>query len=224
MHLSTLCAQFVDKLNRAEGINRREFVNKVVSTHIRRMTQMEYSFNIYNKMAGAGILMALNAYIGTNEAPPVILCIGSDLAIGDSLGPVCGTMLQNKNCYKGCFVYGTLKKPVTAKEVKYLNAFLKETRPNSKIIAVDAAVGAAGDIGLIKINNKGLKPGLGANKKLPAVGDVSIMGIVAEKSLFNYSLLNLTRLNLVYKMSDIISDSLATFLMNAHKTSMRQVI
>lgn len=80
MHLSTLCAQFVDKLNRAEGINRREFVNKVVSTHIRRMTQMEYSFNIYNKMAGAGILMALNAYIGTNEAPPVILCIGSDLA------------------------------------------------------------------------------------------------------------------------------------------------
>ena len=77
---------------------------------------------------------------------------------------------------------------------------------------------------MIKINNKGLKPGLGANKKLPAVGDVSIMGIVAEKSLFNYSLLNLTRLNLVYKMSDIISDSLATFLMNAHKTSMRQVI
>ena len=175
---------------------------------------MEYSFNIYNKMAGAGILMALNAYIGTNEAPPVILCIGSDLAIGDSLGPVCGTMLQSKNCYKGCFVYGTLKKPVT----------VKETHPNSKIIAVDAAVGAAGDIGLIKINNKGLKPGLGANKKLPAVGDVSIMGIVAEKSLFNYSLLNLTRLNLVYKMSDIISDSLATFLMNAHKTSMRQVI
>gem|GEM_PF-2023013 len=153
---------------------------------------MEYSFNIYNKMAGAGILMALNAYIGTNEAPPVILCIGSDLAIGDSLGPVCGTMLQNKNCYKGCFVYGTLKKPVTAKEVKYLNAFLKETHPNSKIIAVDAAVGAAGDIGLITINNKGLKPGLGANKKLPAVGDVSIMGIVAEKSLFNYSLIALS--------------------------------
>lgn len=185
---------------------------------------MEYSFNIFNKMAGAGILMALNAYIGSNEAPPVILCIGSDLAIGDSLGPICGTMIQSKSNYKGAFVYGTLKKPVTAKEVKYLNNFLKETHPNSKIIAVDAAVGVAGDIGLIKINNRGLKPGLGANKKLPAVGDISIMGIVAEKSLFNYSLLNLTRLNLVYKMADVISDSVSTFLSSAQKNIMRQVI
>lgn len=174
-------------------------------------------------MAGAGLLMALNSYLGANEAPPVIICIGSDLAIGDSLGPVCGTMLQSKNSSSGVFIYGTLTKPVTAKEVKYLNTFLKDTHPNSKIIAVDAAVGAAGDIGLIKINNKGLKPGLGANKRLPAVGDISIMGIVAEKSLFNYSLLNLTRLNLVYKMADIISDSLSTFLISAQKNVLRPV-
>ena len=185
---------------------------------------MEYSFNVYNQIAEAGILMALNGYIGANETPPVILCIGSDLAIGDSLGPVCGTMIQSKNKVKNCFVYGTLKKPITAKEVKYLNAFLRETHPNSKIIAIDAAVGSSGDIGLIKVNQKGLKPGLGANKKLPAVGDISIMGIVAEKSLFNYSLLNLTRLNLVYKMAEIISGSVATFLSNSQTNTMRPAI
>ena len=38
------------------------------------------------------------------------------------------------------------------------------------------------------------------------------MGIVAEKSVFNYSLLNLTRLNLVWKMADIIADAITTFL------------
>lgn len=175
-------------------------------------TRMEYSFNLYNNMASAGILMAVNSFIGTNTAPPVILCIGTDLAIGDSLGPVCGTLLESKNISKNFFLYGTLKKPVTAKEAKYLNEFLKETHPTSKIIAIDAAVGSAGDIGLIKIHNKGLKPGLGVNKKLQTVGDISIMGIVAEKSMFNYSLLNTTRLNLVYKMADIISDSLSTFI------------
>lgn len=61
-------------------------------------------------------------------------------------------------------MYGTLKRPITAKEVKYLGDFFKKTHPNSKIIAIDAAVGDAGDIGLIKIANKGLPPGLGAIK------------------------------------------------------------
>ena len=75
----------------------------------------------------------------------------------------------------------------------------------------DAAVGDAGDIGLIKVSSNGIRPGLGANKKLERIGDVGIMGIVAEKSLFNYSLLNLTRLNLVWSMADIISSALSDF-------------
>ena len=85
---------------------------------------------------------------------------------------------------------------------------------------MDAAVGDAGDIGLIKITSNGLKPGAGANKKLSRVGDVGILGIVAEKSVFNYSLLNLTRLNLVYKMADIISDALASYTAKAAETQL----
>ena len=38
------------------------------------------------------------------------------------------------------------------------------------------------------------------------------MGIVAEKSVANYGLLNTTRLNLVYSMSEVISDALSTLL------------
>ena len=168
---------------------------------------MEYSFNFCNKMAPSGLVLALDKFLQT-ERQPVILCIGSDLAIGDSLGPVCGTLLQERSCG---FVYGTLRQTVTAKEVRYMNEFLRDTHPGSPVIAVDAAVGDAGDIGLIKISDCGIKPGLGANKKLGKVGDVGIMGIVAEKSLFNYSLLNLTRLNLVYRMAEIIAEAVSAY-------------
>jgi putative sporulation protein YyaC len=155
---------------------------------------------------------------GDFSTPPVIVCVGSDLAIGDSLGPITGSMLKHKTQGLGVFIYGTLGAPVTAKEIKYLRPFLKQTHPSSQIIAIDAAVGAEGDIGLIKLSNTPLFPGSGANKKLGAVGDISIMGIVAEKSLANYGLLNTTRLNLVYTMAQIISDGISAVLWERAKS------
>lgn len=163
---------------------------------------MEYAFHFNNSMAETGMLMALTRCLGPLEAPPVVLCIGSDLAIGDSLGPVTGTLLQEQG-FRG-YVYGTLKTPVTAKEIKYLDGFLRRTHPASKIIAVDAAVGEEGDVGLLKVIAGPLRPGSGANKRLGKVGDVSVLGIVARKSSFSYSLLNLTRLNMVYRMAETV--------------------
>ena len=149
---------------------------------------------------------------GNFDKPPVLVCIGSDLAIGDSLGPIVGSMLKYKTQGLPVFIYGTLAAPVTAKEIKYLRAFLKETHPFSQVIAVDAAVGAEGDIGMIKLNDQPLYPGAGANKKLGAVGDLSLMAIVAEKSIANFGLLNTTRLHLVYSMAETISDALSSLL------------
>lgn len=194
---------------------------------------MEYSFHIYNKLASDGVAMATDRLLLADEKrkmagagisspikndeflgnkPPVIVCIGSDLAIGDSLGPITGSMLKFKTQGLGVFLYGTLAAPVTAKEIKYMRTFLKETHAGSQIIAIDAAVGSEGDIGLIKINDTPLMPGAGANKQLGALGDLSIMGVVAEKSVANYGLLNTTRLNLVYTMSEIISDGISSLL------------
>lgn len=193
---------------------------------------MEYSFHVYNKLAADGLSMALNKLLEGQSAknenkrkgagmrspkflpPPVVVCIGSDLAIGDSLGPITGSMLSYKTQGVNFFLYGTLTAPVTAKEIATLRAFLKETHKKSPIIAIDAAVGEKGDIGLIKISDKPLYPGAGANKKLGAVGNISIMGVVAEKSLMNYGILNTTRLNLVYAMAEIISDALSSLLWN----------
>ena len=175
---------------------------------------MEYSFNLFNALAPSGEVIALKKLLSDCKEPPVVVCIGSDLSVGDSLGPVTGTKLKEKLAGLNLYVYGTLARPITAHEVKYTNQFLKNTHPGSPIIAIDAAVGAAGDIGLIKIAGRGLSPGSGANKRLAKIGDVSIMGIVAEKSLFNYSLFSATRLNVVYKMAEIISEGVATFLID----------
>ena len=176
---------------------------------------MEYSFNVYNSLAAGGEVLALKRILPELTDAPVIVCIGSDLSVGDSLGPVTGTKLKEKLSGYNVYVYGTLAKPITAHEVKYTNQFIKNTHPNSTVIAIDAAVGAAGDIGLIKVAKRGIKPGSGANKRLAKVGDVSVMGIVAEKSLFNYSLFSSTRLNIVYKMAEIIAEGVATFIIEA---------
>ena len=203
---------------------------------------MEYSFHIYNQFATDGLCMAIDKLLKTDlsekltpkkyaenkqgrttanfrrhfngdfNAPPVVVCIGSDLAVGDSLGPIVGSMLKHATQGLPAFIYGTLASPITAKEIPYLRAFLRETHPSSQIIAVDAAVGAEGDIGLIKLNHAPLFPGAGANKRLGAVGDISILGVVAEKSVAYYGLLNTTRLNLVYTMSRIICDALSSLL------------
>ena len=154
--------------------------------------------------------------------PPVIVCIGSDLAIGDSLGPITGSMLKYKTQGTNAFLYGTLASPVTAKEIRYIRTFLKETHKDSPIIAIDAAVGDKGDIGLIRLIDRPLLPGAGANKKLGAIGDISILGIVAEKSITNYGLLNTTRLNLVYSMSEIISDALSSLLWNREERLLKK--
>ena len=188
---------------------------------------MEYSFHIFNKLASDGASMALDKLLRVNfrqkwkmkgagtrleDAPPVVVCVGSDLAIGDSLGPIVGSMLKYKTQGAVSFLYGTLASPITAKEIPYMRGFLQETHPNRQIIAVDAAIGEKGDVGLMKLSDTPLRPGAGANKRLGEIGDVSVMGIVAEKSLANYGLFNTTRLNLVYTMAEILSDALSNLL------------
>ncbi len=169
----------------------------------------EFSFSVFNNYSQDGIFQSLSE-CNPNNDKPIIVCIGSDLVLGDSLGPLVGTFLRNKRL--GAYVYGTLNAPITAKEVEYAKIYLKQMHPNSSIIAIDAAVGNKEDVGLIKVCDKGLKPGLGVNKNLGVLGDVSIIGIVASKSLQNYNLFNLTRLNLVYKMAEKISCGIESYI------------
>ena len=173
------------------------------------MSEKKYSFSTFNEFSKDGIFQSLIECNPSNKKP-IIVCIGSDLVLGDSLGPLIGTFLK-KDGVKS-YVYGTLNFPITSKEVEYARTYLKQMHPDSMIIAIDAAVGEPNDVGLIRVQNKGIKPGLGVNKDLSEVGDVGIIGVVAAKSLQNYNLFNLTRLNLIYKMAEDISKGITKYI------------
>ena len=173
------------------------------------MSEKTYSFNTFNAHATDGIFQALIECNPKNKKP-IFICIGSDLVLGDSLGPLVGTFLRNRQVKS--YVYGTLNYPITAKEVEYARTYLKQMHPSSIAIAIDAAVGNSEDVGLIRVVNKGLKPGLGVDKNLGTVGETSIIGVVAGKSLQNYNLFNLTRLNLVYKMAENIVEGIEKYV------------
>lgn len=167
-----------------------------------------YAFSSFYDYSKKGIVDALKTFAPENKNPAVI-CIGSDLVLGDSLGPLVGTML--KKAGTPCYVYGNLTHPVTAKEIGYAKNYIKKTHPDSFIIAVDAAIGNKEDVGTVKVSAGSLRPGLGVDKKLGKIGDVSIIGVVASRSLQNYNLFNLTRLSLVYKMAEVIAGGIAEY-------------
>ena len=173
------------------------------------MENKSFTFSTFNTFAKEGIYQAL-CECNPLKKRPIFICIGSDLVLGDSLGPLVGTFLKSKNV--SSFVYGTLNFPVTAKEVEYARTYLKQMHPNCITIAIDAAVGQTDDVGIIRVMDKGIKPGLGVNKNLGTVGDLGIIGIVAGKSIKNYNLFNLTRLNLIYKMAEQIADGIVKYV------------
>ena len=115
----------------------------------------------------------------------MIVCIGTDLSIGDSLGPIVGTMLHEYNL--NAFVYGRLSETITAKDIRSIKSFVEKAHPKAKTLIVDAAIGEKNDVGSIKMSLAPIRPGLGANKDLPEIGTVNLIGIVAERSCANYS-------------------------------------
>lgn len=162
----------------------------------------------FNKYASEELFNELYNELKGKE--PVFICIGSDLVLGDSLGPLVGTFIKNKKI--GADIYGTLNYPITAKEIEYARKYIKIMHPNKTIVAIDASIGNEEDIGIIKVKNEGIRPGLGVNKNFDLIGDVSIIGIVASRSFQNNNLYNLTRLNLVYKLSETIANGIEKYI------------
>lgn len=158
---------------------------------------IQYVFNSASRKNFLEMAKALKTIC--NNEKPIVVCVGSDLTVGDSLGPFVGTTLIKDN-ELDFFVYGTLENPITAKEVETINKKIKLIHPNSKILVVDAALGKKSEIGYVKVLDSGIKPGLGVKKDLPLLGDVSIIAIVGEYLDKKYTLSGNERFNLVYLM------------------------
>jgi len=174
---------------------------------------MDYCFHFRNTLTPYAVARAIAALM--KGELPVIVCIGSDLTPGDCLGPVAGSLIRSEQSAAPYFVYGTLNAPVTAKEVNYLKRFFALTHPHRKILAIDAAVGEREEIGLIKISDHGLQPGSGVKKQLGRIGDISVLGIVADKKDFTFSLLNSIRFSPVYAMASAIAAGVRSYCREA---------
>ncbi|MBO5926245.1 MAG: spore protease YyaC [Clostridia bacterium] len=170
------------------------------------MNQFVYNYNTSN--ASDGISEGLKLIYNTKY--PVIICVGSDLAVGDTLGPLIGSILKDKLQGKA-YVYGSLECPITAKEINVIYNTAKLLHPKSKLLVIDAAVGDKNDVGRIKLSDYGIKPGKGIQKDLALIGDVSIIGIISDKNNSKYTIFNETRFSLVKKISDVIVDGILKY-------------
>lgn len=136
----------------------------------------------------------------------VIVCIGTDRAIGDALGPLVGTMLNDKGFKYP--VYGTLKKPIHALNIYETIEDIKKTHTNGNFLAIDACLGSKSNIGIIQIREGPIFPGKGVGKKLPQIGHHSIVGIVDKIDENNKFSFNNIRLNFILELSEIICSSI----------------
>ena len=105
-----------------------------------------------------------------------IVCIGTDKCIGDSLGPIVGSILKEMNL--PIPVYGTLEDPIHALNLKEKLSEINKLHETNNIIGIDACLGNEEDIGNIIIRDHPIYPGKGVGKSLPEVGNISIVGIV----------------------------------------------
>lgn len=152
--------------------------------------------------------------------PLVFLCIGSDRATGDSLGPIIGYKLAQRRL-SSVFVYGTLEHPVHAKNLDETIREIQDSFEHPFIIAIDASLGKTSHIGYFTLARGSLKPGAGVGKDLPQVGNLFITGIVNMSGFLEHSLLQTTRLHTVMLLADNICSGIFYCLAKLEQTAKR---
>jgi putative sporulation protein YyaC len=139
--------------------------------------------------------------------PIVFICIGTDRSTGDSLGPLIGTLLEERQL-NSFYVYGTLDEPIHAVNLDEKLNEINHKHFNPYIIGIDACLGRIKNVGVIQVATGPVKPGAGVNKELPGVGDIHITGIVNVSGFMEFFVLQNTRLNLVMKMAKTIANGI----------------
>lgn len=143
----------------------------------------------------------------SSTKPVVCMCIGTDRSTGDSLGPLIGSKLTSLSSVP-FHVYGTLDEPVHAVNLEATVQTVMDKYDDPFILAIDACLGQLSSVGMITVANGSLKPGAGVKKELPPVGNIHLTGIVNVGGFMEYFVLQNTRLSIVMRMADIISQSI----------------
>ena len=147
--------------------------------------------------------------LSSGERNIVFLCLGTTTIIGDSFGPIVGTLLK-KNFEKSNTVkiIGDLKEAMTYSKIEENIDYIKEKYSNSLIVVLDAALSDKHDIGKIFIQNRGLRYAESLHKQNNFLGNISIKAVVGEdmnNNIQNFKTLKNVSFEQVKSMSDIVS-------------------
>ncbi|MFZ5823765.1 MAG: spore protease YyaC [Bacillota bacterium] len=158
------------------------------------------------EMIGQALYQTGATHVGSADGI-VLLCVGTDRSIGDSLGPLIGTyMTQEKP--DGFTVLGTLDNPVHAGNLVEAVDWIRASFRRPLVIAVDACLGRTESIGMLTVSEGSLRPGAGVNKSLPSVGDLHVTGVVNVGGFMEYFVLQNTRLSLVMRMAKVAASGI----------------
>lgn len=141
----------------------------------------------------------------------LIACIGTDKLIGDSLGPIVGTILQ-RNDFKYP-VMGDIKNNINGVTIHEYIEKITNNYNDHFIIGIDAALSWEHDIGKISISDKPVRPASGMGRKLPSIGNASINGITMGDDDYIIGFadsidMNSSRLSFVMEMAEVIATAL----------------
>lgn len=145
--------------------------------------------------------------LAKNIRQMVVVCIGTENVVADSLGPRVGSLL-NENLSMPLFVYGMQGTNIDAKNLSQAVSVIKRLHPNSPLLVVDAAVGTDCQVGKVQLTTGGIVPGAATNKQLENVGDVSIVGIVSNKDMADFYENSVEKSLLVEKLSQFIATTI----------------
>lgn len=174
--------------------------------HDRTRANSEYRTHIEHNNCREELVLAFQWLWKKEGQPQAILCIGTDRATGDALGPLIGSELMAWSRVP-CRVFGTLDEPLHASNLtEIIRAYPQITQ--TRCLAIDASLGRPEEVGSIAIGTGPIRPGAGVQKKLPPLGRYYATGTVNIGGFMDYYVLQNTRLALVMRMAQTIAEAL----------------
>lgn len=162
-----------------------------------------------DQLATSKVANELLSHLPLNISIPILfICIGTDRSTGDSLGPLVGSLLAEKNLPENFSVFGTLEDPIHAVNLEEKLSIIETSFKNPFVVGIDACLGQSKSVGSVQIKKGSLKPGAGVNKILPPVGDIHMTGVVNISGFMEFFVLQNTRLNLVMNLAKTISEGI----------------
>ncbi|MBR1540905.1 MAG: spore protease YyaC [Clostridia bacterium] len=135
------------------------------------------------------------------DSKVIFFCIGTDRVIGDSLGPIIGSLLIDK--FGSEVVYGDLFNNVTYENIISTLDKINTKYENPYIVAIDAALSSSENIGKIFVDD-GINFGDSLGKNVDKVGDLGVKVVVGKdynNPNLNFNVLQNIPLSKILKLS-----------------------